>query len=258
MCCQEFSRIGDRGALKSQTFTLYTSFTDGKLVVADALRKWSRSWDKNTLVDLGSGNGELLKLIAGDYRSAFAVECESSYNDRLNAIPDVKLLRSRMEDLDPIPGFDVALMSYSLTGVHVDSLPGFLGRLFDAMNPGGHILFATYKDGCAWDLFADEVYRELDIARTGGLIRHEDMIRKAGFETSVLGRVESSIWGENLDILARNLSFFFHKKSESYANDLRHFADVLAPFTTSRDGGGVQLGVTEYIGNILQCGIAAS
>jgi hypothetical protein len=143
--------------------------------------------------------------------------------------------------------FDIILMSYSLSGVPDERLAPFLKRLFDHLTPRGQILFATYQDGCPWDRYAGQVYEALGVARSGGVKRHLEKIRGAGFDAQHLVSLDTFIWAHDPAPLFEALEFFFLGNTEQYHASRPAFEGALLALAEPLPGGRTGIGVVESL-----------
>ena len=231
----------------ADAFDLYSLNTDGKQKIAAAIAALVSELKDPVLVDLGAGNGRLAKLLSGTFACIIAVEKDHEFQSSLAAIPTVVPVFCRMQDFVPSEVFDIALMAYSLSGIPKDLLDGFLTHLEEKKKEGGRILVATYENGCAWDRFADPVYRALGIARTGGENRHTAEIEETGRTTVRIQSFDTLIWGENLESLYRNLGFFFFKQHRQYLERSAEFLPLLSSFSIRTESGQVAIPVSEVL-----------
>jgi SAM-dependent methyltransferase len=227
-------------------FQKYSANTDGKEKIAAFLQGLAPANSPRVLLDLGAGDGRLASQLTRAFDSVIAVERNDAFASMLSNIPGVQPVKSSVEDFTPAEPFDVGLFCYSLSGVSSARQQDCLNRLLTWRKPGGRLLFVTYEDGCEWDCYADTVYSELGIPRSGGLARHSQELNRNGFSVSTIGRLETSIWGSCSKSLFDNLAFFFEKKvQDDYAKQER-FMQALSSLER-QSSKGVFMGVTEVI-----------
>ena len=234
----------------SDLFERYSANTDGKEKIASYVNSLGRDNPGALIIDLGAGDGRLTRYLLEGFNDVIAVERHPSFIPALAALPGVTPIASSIEDFNPTRPFDIGLLSYSLSGIPKDRLQDTLDRLLLARKDGGRLLFVTYRDGCEWDQFADEVAAHLNLPRTGGLARHTKELNDLGFHTEIISTLNTRIWSENSRSLYENLGFFFHKKISEYINS----ADQLQPALErlqSWDGRQMNLSVEESIVEII-------
>ncbi len=236
-------------------FELYSLHTNGKEKVAEAIISIAQEINARLLLDLGAGDGRLTRLLSSAFRSTIAVEKHPAFQIKLAAITGVTVIAATIADYIPERSFDIALLSYSLSGVPLSELSKFLDRLNAYRSHRGKILFVTYRDGCPWDLFAEEIYQLLGIGRTGGLERHMNQLSNVGCSTESLQVIESRIWGESMQDLAANLGFFFYKRAPEYFDRLEIVCDILERYVIATSENRIFLPVSEVICEICHKGL---
>jgi len=155
-----------------------------------------------------------------------------------------------MEDSLPEAKFDVAVLSYSLTGVPSAKSADFLNRLMQLSNPGGKIFFATFQDGCDWDRYVTPIYAEIGRARSGGTKVHIDLIEEAGFAAERVAKINTELFDQNLAELSNTLGFFFAPTHAEYFKNLAIHQQSLQKFVKTSRYGGVALSCVEELWEI--------
>lgn len=234
----------------SVSFDRYSARTDGKEQIAAAIRDIARTFGYSVLIDLGAGDGRLTRLVSPAFQETFAIEKNASFETILSSIPKVTPVINSMENVIPPKHFDLALMSYSLSGINESNLKGFLEILFRHMNPGGKLCYVTYQDGCAWDIFAGTVYDALGIPRTGGTSKHIADLARSGFTSQPIKTFHTAIWADSPEDLYHTLGFFFIKKIAEYERRIDQFLPILQDLRVNLPNGRVAMPVTEIIAEI--------
>ena len=153
----------------------------------------------------------------------------------------------RIEDSVTPDKIDLALMSYSLSGLPMENRGSFLSRLFEAKNPQGKVLYVTYEDGCNWDIFSSYVYEFLGRPIKGGVNLHKQELESLGFNSEILSKATTLIWGSSLDDLAEVLAFFFLDKLEQYLADISKFKTLLKEVSHQMPDGRSAIEVVEAL-----------
>jgi len=215
----------------SQAFQLYTSNTDGKAKIAGYVASLAhhRFGQQGVLLDLGAGDGLLTKELAPTFSKIIAVERDPVFKDALGSIANVQPVIARMEELElPRSSYDVALLSYSFTGVLEGERERFLTRLWRAKSPNGFVLAVTFQDGCRWDRFADEIYSALGKTRSGGTRYHMRELQRCGWRAEVIRSIPTQIWAPNIEGLIDVLEYFF-AKTDGEREIYRELAQSILP-----------------------------
>ncbi len=165
-------------------------------------------------------------------------------------IPRSRVIVGRMEQSLPVPQFDLALMSYSLSGVPDSQCAEFLRRLFQCRGPNGRVLFASFRDNCEWDQFTTPIYRELGRIRIGGVEAHKSSIHAAGFKVEHVASIDTEIFDKTLPELSKTLGFFFAPAHQAYFENLPRFEKSLESHARESRYGGVALRCVEEIWEI--------
>ena len=233
-----------------QLFSRYTARTDGKELLAQGILAAIPAEKRGLLVDLGSGDGKLAANLAPHFEANLLIDKNLENKSALEQIPKSTVIVGRMEQSLPVPQFDVALMSYSLSGVPDTQCAEFLTRLFQCRGPNGRVLFASFRDDCDWDQFTTPIYRELGRSRNGGVEAHKSLIQAAGFTVEHVASIDTEIFDETLPELLKTLGFFFAPVHQAYFENLPRFEKSLESHARERSYGGVALRCVEEIWEI--------
>ncbi len=228
-------------------FTRYTTQTDGKERLAEAITNLAQTKAAKVLLDLGAGDGRLTRLVAPIFDKVIAVEWNEKYRDALQLLPKTEVFIESMQDFSFQGDFDMALMSYSLSGVPLDKRTQFFEKLFRQCSPNGCVLYATYADGCEWDQFSSLVSEKLGRERSGGTGIHEAELRKLNYTVNVVENIRTLIWGQSLDDLGDVLSFFFLDKVKDYQQRFVEFRPHLDRLSFEMPDGRRGIAVTECL-----------
>jgi SAM-dependent methyltransferase len=245
-------RVPESSRLPSipEMFSRYTARTDGKERIAKALLDLIPDSSRGLLVDLGAGDGKLAELLAPAFHRVLLIDKNDENRAALSRIKNGRALITRMEQAVPVPAFDVALMSYSLTGVPDQNIQEFLNKLFECRGPKGRVLFVTFQDGCDWDRFTTPIYTQIGRPRNGGSQAHLSLARSCGFSCQRLASFETELFDESVQMLAATLGFFFAPKHQAFFDDLSTHTKALAELTVPSKYGGVALRCVEEIWEI--------
>jgi hypothetical protein len=228
-------------------FELYSSRTDGKEIIAEEVKRLTALGRRDTLLDIGAGDGRLTRLIAPHFHSVLAIEKNSAFSEQLARIPNAEPVFVPIQDFTPPRLWDIALLSYSLSGIPPEQLGTTLSRLFEHRRAGGRMLVVTYQDGCGWDQFAGGVYSALGIARSGGVHRHSEELVSAGFRVTPISALNTHIWAPSERELLQTLGFFFHRAGAQYYENPIRFLSLLEPHLVNLSNRGVAIPVVEQI-----------
>lgn len=229
----------------SDMFIRYTGHTDGKELLAQEIKSLSPAG--GILLDLGAGDGQLTSRIAPHFSKTIAVERNSKYQAKLKAIPNTSVVIGTMEESLPDTQFDVALLSYSLTGVPPEQSKKFFDGLLERRAPGGRVYVVTFQDLCDWDIFVTPIYAEIGKPRNGGTRAHLDIIESAGYSADRVSAVRTEIFDDNLPKLAETLGFFFAPSHADYFAKISFHHRALNSFIQPSRYGGVALSCIEEI-----------
>ncbi len=229
----------------SDMFVRYTAHTDGKELLSQEIKKLVSPGGK--LLDLGAGDGKLTSRIADHFTEIIAVEKNPKYQSQLEVIPNTSVLVGTMETNLPEIQFDLALLSYSLTGVPIEQSRGFFDGLAQRCAPNGKIYVVTFQDHCDWDSFVTPIYAEIGRPRTGGTRAHLDIIEAAGYSAKKVSEVQTELFDDTLPKLAETLGFFFAPSHADYFARIATHHKALNGFIHKSRYGGVALRCIEEI-----------
>lgn len=229
-------------------FQRYTARTDGKEKIADCVGRIADARGYTSLLDLGSGDGALTRLLRPHFGEVVAVEKDPAFRGALKRIEGAEVVISRMEDFSSCRKFDLALLAYSFSGIPAEQRARCLDSVRRMLTERGALLVVTFMDGCAWDRFAERIYRDLGITRQGGAKWHLAELERCNRVGSIIETVETAIWDNNAAELAETLSYFFRKNIDTYrARMLGEYLPILEEYTEILPGGQVKLPVVEAV-----------
>lgn len=226
-------------------FVRYTAHTDGKELLSQEIKRIVTPGGK--LIDLGAGDGNLTSRIADHFSEIVAVEKNPKYQSKLEAIPNTSVLIGSMEATLPDIQFDLALLSYSLTGVPIEQSKDFFDCLLQRRTPNGKIYVVTFQDHCDWDSFVTPIYAEIGRPRTGGTRAHLDIIEAAGYAAEKVASIKTELFDDNLPKLAETLGFFFAPSHAEYFAKISLHHRALNGLIKPSRYGGVALSCVEEI-----------
>jgi len=232
-------------------FERYTACSNEKEKIAEAIIRISLNTGNQALLDLGSGDGALTRMLADTFKHITAVEKNPSYKNNLDDLRNVGTIISLMEDYSPERLFNIILMSYSLSGIRAEHLKSVLNKLSDSLAPNGKMLFVTYAGGCPWDQFGKVVRGSLEIPETGGTDLHLKQLKAVNRKTEVLETIPSLIKGRDLNDLVNKLGFFFLRNIEGYHANIEAFSRILKPLTIELPSGEKALEIKQNIIEII-------
>jgi hypothetical protein len=234
----------------SEHFKNFLDCTNEKKAIAKAVIAIARQTGKCELLDLGAGDGELTKLVAPGFKHVTAVERNRSFFDGLKRIRNADVRLTSFAELKEIPKFNLALMSYSFSGVSIDYLEKFLAFLGkNRADARSKIIFVTYEDYSPWAIYMRDVYGVLSKPIEGGTHWHERQLKQAGYKTARLQRVFSSTSAESLSALVESLSFIATPKVSLYQHDKQFFEDLLRHTARENSDGSWTL---DQIHNVIE------
>lgn len=229
----------------SELFLRYTSQSDGKELLAREIEQLVPSG--GVLLDLGAGDGKLTSRIAPHFSQIVAVEKNPKYCSKLKAIPNASVVIGDMEENLPDLAFDLALISYSLTGVSLEKSGWFFKELMKRRKPNGKIYVVTFQDFCDWDLYVTPIYAEIGRPRTGGTRAHLSRIESSGYKAEKVSGIVTEMFDETPAKLAETLGFFFTPAHEAYFANIASHHKLLNKLIQKSRYGGVALRCIEEI-----------
>lgn len=241
----------------SELFTNYTSKSNGKRLVANAVLDIMEANNLRVVLDMGAGNGELTRYLMPHAKYLVAAEPNAKFSRDLASLGTgdrYRYVQSSIEDFAWENGkFDLILLAYVLESMGGrEKWASACQKLQSLLSAHGMLLGATYVDGCAWDTYATIVEKEIGLdSRSGGLSRVFPSLRNAGFNVQVRSILTTQIWGDDIDQLYDGLAFFFRRKADAYYSK-RNFLLPSLRRVSSPFGSEVSIAVKEVIYEIVE------
>lgn len=208
-------------------FSMYAKNTNGKRIIGECLLGIFDTEKFRSCLDVGGGRGEIALMLSSKLNRVVVIEkieefCREIIEKSNNNIDVV--CGDFQKFVDESTGFDVCIMSYFLDSYSPVKVDKFIKH---AAGFSDRILGVTYLDGCQWDMFTNQVSKTLNFPRGGGFSRILSKLRRYNYDAKILSICSTCVFGDNVDDLYRNLSFFFKKNLAGYQESQDLFEEML-------------------------------
>jgi len=241
------------GSTYTELFNRYTRYHTGRQSIGNGLIDLLKNNEtKSIAVDIGAGNGDITCYLADLFYRVDAIERrEDLANSISNKKKDnINVIVSDIFDYSIDTKYDLVLMSYLLDSfddlISINQLMSIVKKLITS---DGIILGVTYLPDCAWNEFSAIVCSELSIRQKGGITNVSELLTAANCQCHILKTIESYIWGNSIDDLFLNLSFFYKSNINGYINNKDRFVALLEK-NICTSNGLFELNVKEAIFDI--------
>lgn len=228
-------------------FDNYAAGTDGKTKIANALIELYPA--EANLLDVGAGAGEIARAVSGHFRRVVALEPNKSLLPKLsaNSPTSMDIVPCAIQDFETTETFDIVLLSYVLDTMSTDDIGMVLRRIKSLVKPTSRVVFATYLEGCDWDIYSEFIRRNLSTKRTGGYSRLVRDLRSLGCYTHIRSILDTTIFADTLQQLYDRLAFFYKEQIDAYNAGFSELSGFLGKLA----GDSSRLAVKEVVAEIL-------
>ena len=151
------------------------------------------------ILDAGCGSGRDTKAFLEKSYSVKAIDGSEEICARASAFTGISVKCCRFEELDEIEAYDGIWACASLLHVDKKNLPEVLGRMYNALKPGG-VIYASLKYGPGERISDGKYYHDVTPKSL------EEYFQDAGFikeEVFITGDVRENIGDRWVNIIAR-------------------------------------------------------
>ena len=222
--------------LYSDLFSMYANHHTSKQSIGNKLvdlLKSNVNGGKDIAIDIGAGNGEITNYLADIFYRVDAVErsIELANTIRKKKRANINVITSDILNYTANEKYNLVLMSYLLDSYYESIKTVEIMTIVDKLVANdGVVLGVTYLHDCAWDKFSEIVCNELDKPRKGGMKNVEGRLNKVGYKCHILKTVDSYIWGNTLEELFLNLSFFYKANITGYLENKEKYMELLEKY----------------------------
>lgn len=221
----------------SSCFTQYADNTNGKKLLSAKLKEYLSNYIGGDLLDVGAGDGQITASLAPSFSKVVAVEPKPELASLIPNERNINVIQDKIENYISRKGYDVILMSYFLDSFTTEDIHFILRKLRLLKKSSGIMIGATYSSNCEWDQFTERVASDLGIKRKGGYERvHLKITAYEEFTCRIVDEVKSYIWGDNIQNLYDNLSFFFKSNIQEYHKRQKIYMEWLEEYCIYEQG----------------------
>ncbi len=233
--------------LYAQRFAVYTRRTDGKEILAAKISDIVRSRGRQSLLDIGAGNGLLSSALKSSFSRVSVVERKEELSSELSSMGFYAVFVQSAETLDfAAIDFDTVLLSYVVNGIDDSALKNIFDFMRNKLSEPPLVLLCTESSQSPWSSFAAEVCKLIDIPRAGGVDKDVLKVRGAGAIPVLLQDVQTHIFAPSVMELAETLSCFFLRHAGLYDTNINVIAEKLERYVV-QEKGKIVLPVQEEI-----------
>ena len=237
----------------SDLFNRYTQHHTGRQSIGTGLLDLLKNYKANgCAIDIGAGNGDITCYLADLFYRVDAIERRDELANDIRAKKrnNINVISCDIFDYFIDKRYDLVLMSYLLDSIESIATYKLMSIVDELATPDGIVLGVTYLPDCAWYEFSSAICNELNIRQKGGMNNVFERLTDANYQCNIVKTIDSFIWGNSIDDLFQNLSFFYKSNIHGYIESKDKFVSLLKKFVCISNGL-VELKVKEAIFNII-------
>ena len=220
-------------------FSRYAQHHTGKQNIGNELvelLKHNEKRENDIAIDIGAGNGEITNYLADIFYRVDAIErnIELTNAIREKNRNNINVVLCDILNYSSNEKYNLVLMSYLLDSYSdTTKTIEIMTNVNKLVANDGIVLGITYLHDCAWNKFSEIVCNDLNKHRIGGMKNVERRLSEACYKCHILKTVDSYIWGNTIEELFFNLSFFYKSKISTYLDNKEKYIKLLDKYAST-------------------------
>ena len=210
----------------NESFNLFLKNTDEKEIIKNFINK-TVFLDKNSkLLDIGGGNGALIKDLCDKVGITFIVEPNKLLAAQIVKEKNIKIINKKWEDAQLNDCFDFILAAYVVTYFPKELLSDLIAKMYNHLLPGGKIMILSVdaKKG-SWREIHTYFYDLMGMKHKSSDETLEEIIKKYRYLKKTF---RTHVYADSAIQMLKILEFDFHRHPAQfmkYGKELTSFLD---------------------------------